>query len=132
MEARFAIRTAFFGGADRSRQIQGRERYARASGRGPCIGAGRPFTRAKMPAVECGGAVWRRRIYHSHAGDWRGAGPGAAERLRLWLSTDPMLQEHLITGSFGVASFPVHGFTAEEIIRVADAGMYVSKRAGGD
>jgi diguanylate cyclase (GGDEF)-like protein len=55
-----------------------------------------------------------------------------AERLRLWLSTDPMLQEHLITGSFGVATFPVHGFTAEEIIRVADAGMYVSKRAGGD
>jgi diguanylate cyclase (GGDEF)-like protein len=55
-----------------------------------------------------------------------------AERLRLWLSTDPMLQEHSITGSFGVASFPVHGFTAEEIIRVADAGMYVSKRAGGD
>jgi diguanylate cyclase (GGDEF)-like protein len=55
-----------------------------------------------------------------------------AERLRLWLSTDPMLQEHLITGSFGVASFPVHGFTAEEIIRVADEGMYVSKHAGGD
>ncbi len=55
-----------------------------------------------------------------------------AERLRLWLSTDPMLQEHMITGSFGVASFPVHGFTAEEIIRVADAGMYVSKHAGGD
>ncbi len=55
-----------------------------------------------------------------------------AERLRLWLCTDPMLQDHLITGSFGVASFPVHGFTAEEIIRVADAGMYVSKHAGGD
>ncbi len=55
-----------------------------------------------------------------------------AERLRLWLSTDLMLQEHMITGSFGVASFPVHGFTAEEIIRVADAGMYVSKHAGGD
>src|SRR5580692_7747335 len=55
-----------------------------------------------------------------------------AERLRLWLSTDPMLQEHLITGSFGVASFPVHGFTAEDIIRVADAGMYISKRKGGD
>jgi HD-GYP domain-containing protein (c-di-GMP phosphodiesterase class II) len=31
-----------------------------------------------------------------------------------------------------VASFPVHGFTAEEIIRIADAGMYVSKHAGGD
>ena len=55
-----------------------------------------------------------------------------AERLRLWLSTDPMLQEHRITGSFGVASFPVHGFSAEDIVRVADAGMYISKHAGGD
>jgi HD-GYP domain-containing protein (c-di-GMP phosphodiesterase class II) len=55
-----------------------------------------------------------------------------AERLRLWLATDPMLEEHQITGSFGVASFPVHGFSAEDIIRVADAGMYVSKHAGGN
>jgi diguanylate cyclase (GGDEF)-like protein len=55
-----------------------------------------------------------------------------AERLRLWLATDTMLSEHRITGSFGVASFPVHGFSVEEIIRVADAGMYVSKHAGGD
>jgi diguanylate cyclase (GGDEF)-like protein len=55
-----------------------------------------------------------------------------AERLRLWLATDPMLSEHHITGSFGVASFPVHGFSAENIIRVADTGMYVSKKAGGD
>jgi diguanylate cyclase (GGDEF)-like protein len=55
-----------------------------------------------------------------------------AERLRLWISTDPMLQEQHITGSFGVGSFPVHGFSVEDIIRVADAGMYVSKHAGGD
>jgi diguanylate cyclase (GGDEF)-like protein len=55
-----------------------------------------------------------------------------AERLRLWLATDPMLSEHKITGSFGVASFPVHGFSAESIIRVADMGMYISKKAGGD
>jgi len=55
-----------------------------------------------------------------------------AERLRLWLATDPMLQEHHITGSFGVASFPVHGLSAEDIIRVADSGMYLSKHAGGD
>jgi diguanylate cyclase (GGDEF)-like protein len=55
-----------------------------------------------------------------------------AERLRLWLATDATLSEHHITGSFGVASFPVHGFSAEDIIRVADAGMYVSKHAGGD
>ena len=55
-----------------------------------------------------------------------------AERLRLWLATDPMLEEHHITGSFGVASFPVHGFSMEELIRVADAGMYAAKRAGGN
>src|SRR5438309_6236907 len=55
-----------------------------------------------------------------------------AERLRLWLAQDAMLAEHAITGSFGVASFPAHGFSAEDIIRVADAGMYVSKHAGGD
>jgi diguanylate cyclase (GGDEF)-like protein len=55
-----------------------------------------------------------------------------AERLRQWLASDPMLSEHSITGSFGVASFPVHGFSIEDIIRVADAGMYVSKRSGGN
>ena len=55
-----------------------------------------------------------------------------AERLRLWMAQDPMLSEHHITGSFGVASFPVHGFSVEDIIRVADAGMYISKHAGGD
>ncbi len=43
-----------------------------------------------------------------------------------------MLAEHQITGSFGVASFPVHGFSAEDIIRVADAGMYSAKHAGGN
>jgi diguanylate cyclase (GGDEF)-like protein len=55
-----------------------------------------------------------------------------AERLRLWVAQDPTLSEHHITGSFGVGSFPVHGFSMEDIIRVADAGMYVSKHKGGD
>jgi len=55
-----------------------------------------------------------------------------AERLRLWIATDPMLSQQHITGSFGVGSFPVHGSSSEEIIRAADAGMYISKRAGGD
>jgi len=55
-----------------------------------------------------------------------------AERLRLWLATDPMLEEHHITGSFGVASFPVHGFSMEDLIRVADGGMYAAKHAGGN
>jgi diguanylate cyclase (GGDEF)-like protein len=55
-----------------------------------------------------------------------------AERLRLWVATDATLEEHHITGSFGVASFPIHGFSMEDLIRVADAGMYVSKHAGGN
>jgi diguanylate cyclase (GGDEF)-like protein len=55
-----------------------------------------------------------------------------SERLRLWLATDPMLNEKHISGSFGVASFPLHGSTVEDIMRVADAGMYVSKHAGGN
>ena len=55
-----------------------------------------------------------------------------AERLRQWIASDPMLSEHQVTGSFGVASFPNHGFSIEDIIRVADAGMYVSKRSGGN
>ncbi|MGA9639993.1 MAG: diguanylate cyclase [Terriglobales bacterium] len=55
-----------------------------------------------------------------------------AERLRLWLATDPMLEEHRITGSFGVASFPVHAFAIEDLIRMADAGMYIAKHAGGN
>jgi diguanylate cyclase (GGDEF)-like protein len=55
-----------------------------------------------------------------------------SERLRLWIATDPMLNEHHVTGSFGVGSFPLHGSTAEDILRVADAGMYVSKHAGGN
>ncbi|MBS1851824.1 MAG: diguanylate cyclase [Acidobacteria bacterium] len=55
-----------------------------------------------------------------------------ADRLRFWLANDPMLNQHQITGSFGVASFPVHGFSVEDLIKVADAGLYASKHAGGD
>jgi diguanylate cyclase (GGDEF)-like protein len=55
-----------------------------------------------------------------------------AERLRLWLAQDALLAEHHITGSFGVASFPGHGFSAEDIVRVADAGLYDAKHAGGN
>jgi diguanylate cyclase (GGDEF)-like protein len=55
-----------------------------------------------------------------------------SERLRLWVASDPMLADHQVTGSFGVGTYPVHGTTVEDLIRVADAGLYVSKRAGGN
>ena len=55
-----------------------------------------------------------------------------SERLRLWIATDPMLNERQVTGSFGVAAFPQHGSSAEDILRLADMGMYNSKRCGGN
>jgi diguanylate cyclase (GGDEF)-like protein len=55
-----------------------------------------------------------------------------SERLRLWIATDPMLNERQITGSFGVAAFPQHGSSAEDVLRLADMGMYNSKRSGGN
>jgi diguanylate cyclase (GGDEF)-like protein len=55
-----------------------------------------------------------------------------AERLRVWIASDPMLSQLRITGSFGVASFPLHGARVEEILSLADEGMYLSKHAGGD
>ena len=55
-----------------------------------------------------------------------------SERLRLWIATDPFLNDRHVTGSFGVATFPLHGATVEDIFRSADEGMYQSKRAGGN
>jgi diguanylate cyclase (GGDEF)-like protein len=55
-----------------------------------------------------------------------------SERLRLWIATDTMLNERQITGSFGVATFPAHGASAEDILRIADMGMYNAKRSGGN
>jgi diguanylate cyclase (GGDEF)-like protein len=55
-----------------------------------------------------------------------------AERLRLAVATDPMFAKRRLTGSFGIATFPVHGHTAEEMVRAADAGMYLSKHHGGN
>lgn len=55
-----------------------------------------------------------------------------AERLRLSMAADPFLASHAVTASFGVASFPMHGAAPEEILRVADAGMYLAKHHKGN
>lgn len=55
-----------------------------------------------------------------------------AERLRLSLATDPLLSERHVTGSFGLACYPIHGTHSEDILRAADEGMYASKRSGGN
>src|SRR6202043_881346 len=36
------------------------------------------------------------------------------------------------TASFGIAGFPLHGSTPQELIQVADASMYISKHEGGN
>src|SRR5260370_6651110 len=55
-----------------------------------------------------------------------------ASRLRAWVSSDPLLREKSITASFGIASYPLHGSTPQELIQVADASMYLSKHQGGN
>jgi diguanylate cyclase (GGDEF)-like protein len=55
-----------------------------------------------------------------------------SERLRLWIATDAMMQERGVTASFGVAEFPLHGSTTQEVVRMADVAMYQSKRAGAN
>ncbi len=55
-----------------------------------------------------------------------------ASKLRTWIAADPLLRDKNITASFGIASFPVHGSTPQELIQVADASMYLSKHQGGN
>jgi diguanylate cyclase (GGDEF)-like protein len=55
-----------------------------------------------------------------------------AVKLRAWTVADPLLREKNITASFGLATFPMHGSTPQELIQVADASMYVAKHQGGN
>lgn len=55
-----------------------------------------------------------------------------ADRLRRVLTADPVLAEQKVTASMGVASFPLHGFTSEEVLRAADLAMYAAKSSGGN
>jgi diguanylate cyclase (GGDEF)-like protein len=55
-----------------------------------------------------------------------------ADKLRPAICDDPLLREKAIAASFGIAGFPVHGSTPQELIQVADASMYISKHQGGN
>ncbi|MGD0226870.1 MAG: diguanylate cyclase [Terriglobia bacterium] len=55
-----------------------------------------------------------------------------AERLRASIESDGYLAAHGVTASFGISTFPVHGPTQEEILRVADSGMYLAKHQEGN
>ncbi len=63
---------------------------------------------------------------------WRGA-LEVAERLRAAVSAAPFLEEVgtvKLTASFGVASYPEHANSREELVRSADQAMYRIKQAG--
>src|SRR5262249_20521284 len=47
-------------------------------------------------------------------------------------SEDPLLRQKNISASFGIACYPLHGSTPQELIQVADASMYLSKHQGGN
>jgi diguanylate cyclase (GGDEF)-like protein/putative nucleotidyltransferase with HDIG domain len=55
-----------------------------------------------------------------------------ANKLRGWVAADPLLRDKNITASFGIAAFPVHGSTPQDLIQVADSSMYLSKHQGGN
>jgi putative nucleotidyltransferase with HDIG domain len=55
-----------------------------------------------------------------------------SSKLRSWISADPLLREKNISASFGIASYPLHGSSPQELIQVADASMYLSKHQGGN
>lgn len=54
------------------------------------------------------------------------------ERLRANLSSDPFFQEHGITLSGGVASFPLGGDSPYEVLDLADKALYRAKEKGRD
>jgi diguanylate cyclase (GGDEF)-like protein/putative nucleotidyltransferase with HDIG domain len=55
-----------------------------------------------------------------------------AHKLRTWVAADPLLRDKNVTASFGIAGFPMHGSTPQELIQVADSSMYLSKHQGGN
>jgi diguanylate cyclase (GGDEF)-like protein/putative nucleotidyltransferase with HDIG domain len=55
-----------------------------------------------------------------------------AEKLRASIFSDSFLRERNVTASVGIAGFPAHGSTPQELLQIADASMYLSKHQGGN
>jgi diguanylate cyclase (GGDEF)-like protein len=73
-------------------------------------------------------AIYLHGTDQSHAGR-------VAERLRLMIRQTRFVlngRELGVTASLGIALYPGHGRTGEELIRLADAALYASKQGGRD
>jgi len=55
-----------------------------------------------------------------------------AEKLRAAVEMDHLLRAHTITASIGIASFPDHGRTPEETLKVADSEVSLAKNSSGN
>jgi diguanylate cyclase (GGDEF)-like protein len=55
-----------------------------------------------------------------------------AEELRAAVEADGILHAHEVTGSFGVATFPDHGATKEQVLGAAEFRMYEAKYSKGN
>ena len=132
MEALDAREPPVCAGADGPGPLQIRERFLRTPGRRRGAAARRAHSGTELPALGCGGALWRRRIRDSDAGNSVEQARQLASKLRGWVAADPLLRDKNITASFGIAGFPVHGSTPQELIQVADSSMYLSKHQGGN
>ena len=55
-----------------------------------------------------------------------------AERLRAALEADDLLRLREVTVSIGIAAFPDHGGTIEEMLRTAQIGVQLARQCGGN
>lgn len=55
-----------------------------------------------------------------------------SERLRAALEADALLRFREVTVSIGIAAFPDHGRTAEEVLKVAESGVRLARQCGGN
>ena len=55
-----------------------------------------------------------------------------AERLRAALEADELLRLREVTVSIGIAGFPDHGRTGDEVLKVAESGVRLARQCGGN
>lgn len=55
-----------------------------------------------------------------------------AERLRESIEKDPSMAVHHLTASFGIAAYPEHGSSRNQILVAADSSLYLAKRENGN